>query len=67
MVSPVGGVGFRPVVSEASPKEILANPKGAEWIGHHIPPLLKKLNCPLETYQLLDFYHQIGTFTSIFR
>jgi hypothetical protein len=49
MVSPVGGVGFRPVE--------LANPKGAEWIGHHIPPLLEKLNCPTETYQLLDFYH----------
>jgi len=49
MVSPVGGVGFRPVE--------LANPKGAEWIWKHIPPLLEKLNCPTETYQLLDFYH----------
>jgi hypothetical protein len=48
-VSPVGGVGFRPVE--------LANPKGAEWIWKHIPPLLKKLDCPNETYQLLDFYH----------
>jgi len=49
MVRPVGGVGLRPVE--------LANPKGAEWIDHHIPPLLEKLNSPLETYQLLDFYH----------
>jgi hypothetical protein len=48
-VRPVGGVGFRPVE--------LANPKGAEWIWKHIPPLLKKLDCPTETYQLLDFYH----------
>ncbi len=48
-MSPVGGVGFRPVD--------LANPKGAEWIWIHIPPLLKRLGCPNETYQLFDFYH----------
>ena len=28
-----------------------------KWIWIHIPPLLKKLQCPHETYQLLDFYH----------
>ena len=38
-------------------RQVLLIADGAEWIGHHIPPLLKKLNCPLETYQLLDFYH----------
>ncbi|BDA66638.1 hypothetical protein CAL7716_046280 [Calothrix sp. PCC 7716] len=46
---PVGGVGFRPAK--------LANPKGAEWIWLHIPPLLERLGCPNETYQLYDFYH----------
>lgn len=30
---------------------------GAEWIWIHIPPLLTRLGCPVETYQLFDFYH----------
>ena len=38
-------------------KQVLLIADGAEWIWRHIPPLLEKLNCPLETYQLLDFYH----------
>lgn len=38
-------------------KEVLLIADGAEWIWIHIPPLLKKLKCPTETYQLLDFYH----------
>ena len=38
-------------------KQVLLIADGAEWIWKHIPPLLEKLNCPLETYQLLDFYH----------
>ena len=38
-------------------KQVLLIADGAEWIGHHIPPLLKKLGCPSSTYQLLDFYH----------
>jgi hypothetical protein len=38
-------------------KQVLLIADGAEWIWIHIPPLLKKLKCPLETYQLLDFYH----------
>ncbi|MEA5593394.1 MAG: ISLre2 family transposase [Rivularia sp. (in: cyanobacteria)] len=38
-------------------QQVLLIADGAEWIWKHIPPLLKKLNCPLETYQLLDFYH----------
>lgn len=38
-------------------KQVLLIADGAEWIWIHIPPLLKKLNCPLQTYQLLDFYH----------
>ena len=42
-------------ISEA--KQVLLIADGAEWIWIHIPPLLKKLKCPLETYQLLDFYH----------
>lgn len=37
--------------------QVLLIADGAEWIWKHIPPLLEKLNCPLETYQLLDFYH----------
>jgi hypothetical protein len=42
-------------ISEA--KQVLLIADGAEWIWIHIPPLLKKLKCPIETYQLLDFYH----------
>jgi hypothetical protein len=38
-------------------KEVLLIADGAEWIWIHIPPLLKKLKCPPNTYQLLDFYH----------
>jgi hypothetical protein len=38
-------------------KQVLLIADGAEWIWIHIPPLLKKLNCPPETYQILDFYH----------
>ena len=38
-------------------KQVLLIADGAEWIWRHIPPLLQKLDCPLETYQLLDFYH----------
>ncbi len=38
-------------------KQVLLIADGAEWIWIHIPPLLKKLLCPPDTYQLLDFYH----------
>lgn len=38
-------------------KQVLLIADGAEWIWIHIPPLLKKLKCPPETYQILDFYH----------
>ncbi|MBD2512287.1 ISLre2 family transposase [Nostoc muscorum FACHB-395] len=38
-------------------KQVLLIADGAEWIWIHIPPLLKKLKCPPETYQLLDFFH----------
>lgn len=38
-------------------KQVLLIADGAEWIWKHIPPLLQKLGCPHETYQLLDFYH----------
>lgn len=38
-------------------KQVLLIADGAEWIWLHIPPLLKKLQCPNETYYLLDFYH----------
>ena len=38
-------------------RQVLLIADGAEWIWKHIPPLLEKLNCPTETYQLLDFYH----------
>ena len=38
-------------------KEVLFIADGAEWIWIHIPPLLKRLGCPDETYQLFDFYH----------
>ena len=38
-------------------KQVLLIGDGAEWIWIHIPPLLKKLQCPHQTYQLLDFYH----------
>lgn len=38
-------------------KQVLLIADGAEWIWIHIPPLLKRLKCPPETYQLLDFFH----------
>jgi hypothetical protein len=38
-------------------KQVLLIADGAEWIWIHIPPLLKRLGCPNETYQLFDFYH----------
>lgn len=38
-------------------KQVLLIGDGAEWIWIHIPPLLKKLQCPDQTYQLLNFYH----------
>jgi hypothetical protein len=40
-------------------KQVLLIADGAEWIWIHIPPLLKKLKCPNQTYQLLDFYHAV--------
>ncbi|AVZ31214.1 ISLre2 family transposase [Nodularia spumigena] len=41
-------------------KQVLLIADGAEWIWIHIPPLLKKLKCPSETYQLLDLYHAVS-------
>ncbi|MBD2565522.1 ISLre2 family transposase [Nostoc linckia FACHB-391] len=41
-------------------KQVLLIADGAEWIWIHIPPLLKKLKCPPETYQLLDFFHAVS-------
>ena len=38
-------------------KQVLLIADGAEWIWKHIPPLLSRVGCPKETYQLLDFYH----------
>jgi len=38
-------------------KQVLLIGDGAEWIWIHIPPLLTRLGCPTETYQLFDFYH----------
>ncbi|QFS49889.1 ISLre2 family transposase ISCst1 [Nostoc sphaeroides CCNUC1] len=38
-------------------KQVLLIADGAEWIWIHIPPLLERLGCPSETYQLFDFYH----------
>ncbi|WP_109013000.1 ISLre2 family transposase [Nostoc commune] len=38
-------------------KQVLLIGDGAEWIWIHIPPLLTRLGCPAETYQLFDFYH----------
>ena len=38
-------------------KQVLLIADGAEWIWLHIPPLLKRLGCPNETYELYDFYH----------
>ncbi|QHG20289.1 ISLre2 family transposase [Nostoc sp. ATCC 53789] len=38
-------------------KQVLLIGDGAEWIWIHIPPLLTRLGCPVETYQLFDFYH----------
>lgn len=40
----------------ATAKQVLLIGDGAEWIWHHIPPLLDRLGCAT-TYQLLDFYH----------
>ena len=48
-------------------KQVLLIADGAEWIWKHIPPLLEKLNCPLETYQLHRFLSCNRTFTSICR
>lgn len=42
-------------ISQAAQVLLIAD--GAEWIWKHIPPLLERLGCPNETYQLLDFYH----------
>ncbi len=41
-------------ISQAQQVLLLAD--GAEWIWNHLPPLLKRLNCPTPE-QLLDFYH----------
>ena len=38
-------------------KQVLLIADGAEWIWIHIPPLLTRLGCPIQTYQLFDFYH----------
>lgn len=38
-------------------KQVLFIADAAEWMWKHIPPLLKRLSCPLLTYNLLDFYH----------
>jgi hypothetical protein len=38
-------------------KQVLLVADAAKWIWLHIPPLLKKLGCPVETYYLWDFYH----------
>lgn len=38
-------------------KQVLFIADAADWMWKHIPPLLKKLSCPLLTYNLLDFYH----------
>ena len=38
-------------------KQVLLIADGAEWIWKRIPNLLKKLECPTSTYQVLDFYH----------
>jgi hypothetical protein len=38
-------------------KQVLLIGDGAEWIWINIPPLLARLGCPVETYQLFDFYH----------
>jgi hypothetical protein len=38
-------------------KQVLLIADVAEWIWLHIPPLLSRLGCPDETYQLYDFYH----------
>lgn len=41
----------------AQAKQVLLLGDGAEWIWHHIPPLLDRLGAATKTYQLLDFYH----------
>lgn len=41
----------------AQAKQILFIADGAEWIWHHIPPLLNQLGCEKITHYLLDFYH----------
>ncbi|MDJ0773509.1 MAG: ISLre2 family transposase [Mastigocoleus sp. MO_167.B18] len=38
-------------------KQVLFIADAAEWMWKHIPPLIKRLSCPLSTYNLLDFYH----------
>jgi hypothetical protein len=38
-------------------KQVLFIADGCEWIWLHVPPLLKKLGCPTQTYFLWDFYH----------
>lgn len=39
-------------------QQVLLVADGAEWIWQRIPPLLKRLGCPLESvHELLDFYH----------
>ena len=38
-------------------KQVLLIADGAEWIWKHVPPLLERLGCSHETYQILDFYH----------
>ena len=48
-------------------KQVLLIADGAEWIWKHIPPLLQKLNCPLETYQLHRLLSCHRTLTSICR
>lgn len=38
-------------------KQILLIADGADWIWHHIPPLLNRLGCEEKIHCLLDFYH----------
>lgn len=38
-------------------EQVLFIADGCEWIWLHVPPLLKKLSCPTQTYFLWDFYH----------
>ena len=48
-------------------KQILFIADGAEWIWQHIPPLLNRLGCEKITHYLLDFYHEMRTFTEFCR